>query len=283
MTTPTIIEHGAQGQAVLQLQKALNAAGAKLDADGAFGDETEKALRAYQLKKGLVVDGRAGKKTLDALAGADCAKLLSNATLVAAAKRLGVELATVYAVNEVESAGAGFLANGRPKALFERHVMHARLSLVRNKGDDAAALLAHADQLAITYPNLVNRKRGGYAGGTAEHQRIAQARMLDALCADESASWGAFQIMGYHATDLGYASVAEFVRLMSQDENQQFEAFVRFIEKDPALHKALKAKKWAAFAERYNGPAYARNLYDVKLERAYQRHADCGCGQKVAA
>lgn len=200
-----------------------------------------------------------------------------------AAARLGVELATVYAVNEVESAGAGFLANGKPKALFERHVMHARLSLVRNKGDDAAALVAHADQLALTYPNLVSRKPGGYAGGTAEHQRIAQARMLDALCADESASWGAFQIMGYHATRLGYASVAEFVRLMHQDENQQFEAFVRFIEKDPALLKALKAKKWAAFAEGYNGPAYARNLYDVKLERAYQRHADCGCGQKAAA
>lgn len=283
MTTSTTLEHGSKGQAVLALQKALNAAGAKLFADGDFGDETEKAVRAYQLKKGLVVDGRAGEKTLGALAGADCAKLLSNATLVAAAARLGVELATVYAVNEVESAGAGFLANGKPKALFERHVMHARLALVRNKGDDAATLLAHADQLALTYPNLVSRKPGGYAGGTAEHQRIAQARMLDALCADESASWGAFQIMGYHATRLGYASAAEFVRLMHQDENQQFEAFVRFIEKDPALLKALKAKKWAAFAEGYNGPAYARNLYDVKLERAYQRHADCGCGQKVAA
>lgn len=283
MTTPTTLEHGSKGQAVLALQKALNAAGAKLFADGDFGDETEKAVRAYQLKKGLVVDGRAGEKTLAALAGADCSKLLNNATLVAAAARLGVELATVYAVNEVESAGTGFLANGKPKALFERHVMHARLALVRNKGDDAAALVAHADQLALTYPNLVSRKPGGYAGGTAEHQRIAQARMLDALCADESASWGAFQIMGYHATRLGYASAAEFVRLMHQDENQQFEAFVRFIEKDPALLKALKAKKWAAFAEGYNGPAYARNLYDVKLERAYQRHADCGCGQKVAA
>ncbi|MBD9653585.1 N-acetylmuramidase family protein [Pseudomonas sp. PDM12] len=283
MNATTTLEHGSKGQAVIQLQRLLNAAGAKLNADGDFGDETEKAVRAYQLKKGLVVDGRAGEKTLAALAGADCARLLSNATLVAAAKRLGVDLATVYAVNEVESAGAGFLPNGKPKALFERHVMHARLSQVRTKGDNAAALLARADQLAAIYPNLVNRKPGGYAGGVAEHQRIAQARTLDALCADESASWGAFQIMGYHAQRLGYASVAEFIQLMSQDENQQFEAFVRYIEKDPALHKALKAKKWAAFAESYNGPAYARNLYDVKLERAYQRHAGCGCGQAAAA
>lgn len=278
----TTLRHGDRGQAVLQLQKQLNAQGAKLFADGDFGDKTEAAVRAYQRKVGLVADGIAGPKTQAALAGADCRQLLRNATLVAAAERLGVELAVVYAVNEVESSGAGFLANGKPKILFERHVMHARLSLVRNDGDDSAALIAHADHLAALHPHLVNRRPGGYAGGTAEHQRLAQARMLDALCADESASWGAFQIMGYHANRLGYASVADFVSRMVRDENEQFEAFVRFIEADAALHKALKGKKWAQFAKAYNGPAYARNLYDVKLERAYERHASCGCSKAAA-
>jgi hypothetical protein len=284
MTQPLTLRHGDKSQAVQQLQWALNAAGAKLLPDGDFGGETEKAVRAYQLSKGLVADGVAGEKTLAALAGADCSLLLSNAVLVAAAKRLGVDLATIYAVNEVESAGAGFLGNSKPKILFERHVMHARLSLVRNEGDDSTALIARADQLAREQPNLVNRAPGGYAGGTAEHQRLRNASYIDPLAAQESASWGAFQIMGYHAERLGYASVEEFVVLMHYSEATQFEAFVRFIEADAALHKALKAKKWADFARRYNGPAYARNLYDVKLERAYQRHADCGCGgQKVAA
>lgn len=278
----TTLRHGDRGQAVFQLQKQLNAQGAKLFADGDFGDKTEAAVRAYQFKVGLVADGIAGPKTMASLAGADCRQLLRNATLIAAAKRLGIELAVVYAVNEVESSGAGFLANGKPKILFERHVMHARLSLVRNEGDDSAALIAHADHLAALHPHLVNRRPGGYAGGTAEHQRLAQARMLDALCADESASWGAFQIMGYHAERLGYASVADFVSRMARDENEQFEAFVRFIEADPALLKALKGKKWAQFAKAYNGPAYARNLYDVKLERAYERHASCGCSKAAA-
>lgn len=278
----TTLRHGDRGQAVLQLQKQLNAQGTQLFADGDFGDKTEAAVRAFQLKVGLVADGIAGPKTQAALAGADCRQLLRNATLVAAAERLGVELAVVYAVNEVESSGTGFLANGKPKILFERHVMHARLSLVRHDGDDSAALIAHADHLATLHPHLVNRRPGGYAGGTAEHQRLAQARMLDALCADESASWGAFQIMGYHAERLGYASVADFVSRLARDENEQFEAFVRFIEADAALHKALKGKKWAQFAKAYNGPAYARNLYDVKLERAYERHARCGCGKAAA-
>lgn len=278
----TTLYHGVRGQSVLQLQKKLNAQGASLYADGDYGAKTAAAVRAYQHKVGLVADGIAGPKTLAALSGGDCSRLLQNATLVAAAKRLGVELAVVYAVNEVESTGQGFLESGKAKILFERHVMYQRLALQRADSDDAEALQRHADDLAKLHPNLVNPRPGGYAGGSAEHQRLAQARMLDALCADESASWGAFQVMGYHAERLGYASVADFVSRMAHNENEQFEAFIRFIEADPALHKALKAKKWPQFAKLYNGPAYARNLYDVKLERAYERHASCGCSEVAA-
>jgi len=277
------LRHGDRSQAVMQLQRSLTARGFALFPDGDFGDETEKAVRAFQLKAGLVVDGVAGSKTQAALAGADCSRLLSNATLVAAAKRLGVELATVYAVNEVESAGAGFLSNGKPAILFERHIMHRQLSAPRSAADDAGKRKARADLLATEFPNLVNTRPGGYAGGVAEHQRLAQARQLDDTAALESASWGAFQIMGFHATSLGYASVQAFAASMAQDENQQFNAFVGFIEAHPGLHKALKARKWADFAKQYNGPSYARNLYDVKLQRAYERHAGCGCGQAVAA
>jgi len=279
----TSLRHGDHGLSVRQLQNQLNSYGAKLYPDADFGDATENAVRAYQLKVGLVADGVAGPKTQAALAGADCRLLLSNATLVAAAKRLGVELAAVYAVNEVESLGEGFLGNGKPKILYERHVMHRLLATPRNSGDDATLRQAHADQLATQYPHLVNTRPGGYAGGTAEHQRLSGARQLDATCAPEASSWGAFQVMGYHWQGLGYASIDDFTTRMATNEAEQFEAFVRFIEADPALHKTLKGKKWAQFAKLYNGPAYARNLYDVKLDRAYQRHAACNCGHKVAA
>ena len=46
MTNPQTLRHGSKGQAVQQLQWALNAAGAKLVPDGDFGDQTEKAVRA---------------------------------------------------------------------------------------------------------------------------------------------------------------------------------------------------------------------------------------------
>lgn len=269
-----LLKHGSRGHAVRILQQQLNSRGAKLIADGDFGDATEKAVAAFQASAGLVPDGIAGEKTLAVLGGAAPGRFLGLKDLQNAAKRLDVPLASVLAVNEVESAGAGFLANGKPAILFERHIMFQRLALVRHEGDNKVALQQHAEQLAAQWPTLVNTKPGGYTGGAGEHQRLAQARMLDAVAADESTSWGAFQVMGYHWERLGYASLADFVARMHTSEAEQLEAFVRFIETDPALHKALKARKWAEFAKRYNGPNYARNLYDVKLERAYERHAE---------
>lgn len=277
------LRHGDRSQAVRQLQKTLNQKGAGLVVDGDYSDATEAAVRAYQLKVGLVADGVAGDKTQTSLAGGDCALYLRNSDLVAAASRLDVPLSSIYAVNEVESSGNGFLANGKPVILFERHIMYRQLTTPRHEGDDAAALQHHADQLVIGNPALINPKPGGYAGGTAEHQRLSMARLIDDTAALESASWGAFQIMGLHWKRLGYGSVQDFVAAMSEGESQQFDAFTRFIESDPPLHKALKASKWAEFAKLYNGPNYRRNLYDIKLQRAFERHASCDCGRAVAA
>ncbi|ACO79898.1 PG-binding-1 domain-containing protein [Azotobacter vinelandii CA] len=259
--------------AVLTLQKQLNALGAGLYPDGHYGEQTEQAVRDYQRRTGLVVDGIAGPKTMAALAGQDIGHLLKQRDLERAAERLGVPLASVLAINLVESKGNGFLDNGRPEILFERHVMRERLLehgyILPSLGTPEATAAA----LAERYPGIVNATPGGYAGGAAEHQRLAQARQIHDSAGLESASWGLFQIMGYHWQRIGYASVQEFAHCMAENEAQQLGAFVRFIEADQALHKALKARKWAEFARRYNGAAYARNLYDVKLTRAYEQFA----------
>ena len=261
-----LLSNGSRGLAVRNLQAALALAGHKIDVDGAFGDDTEAVVRAYQRRVGLVDDGVAGPKTHAALQGRDTSRYLKRKDLQQAAERLDVPLASLMAVNQVESRGEGFAANGRPVILFERHVMHERLQ--------ANGLSeAEADALAAKYPALVNRSTGGYIGGTAEHQRLAQAQQIHAVAALESASWGLFQIMGYHWQRLGYLDAQHFADTMALSEAAQLDAFVSFIETDPSLHKALKAKKWAEFAKRYNGPAYAKNLYDVKLARAYAQFA----------
>ncbi len=104
MTQP--LKHGSRGQAVRALQQQLNLHGAKLAVDGDFGAATEAAVRAYQVKVGLVPDGIAGAKTLAVLAGAAPRRFLSLKDLQEAARRLDVPLASVLAVNEVESNGA---------------------------------------------------------------------------------------------------------------------------------------------------------------------------------
>ena len=57
------ISFGSRGSDVTELQKRLNENGYDLAVDGQFGKETQKAVRDYQKKKGLVVDGIVGKNT----------------------------------------------------------------------------------------------------------------------------------------------------------------------------------------------------------------------------
>ena len=263
-----ILKPGDHGQAVRDLQRQLVVRGAQIVPDGWFGEATEAAVADFQRRTGLVVDGVAGSKTVQALASGELhPRTLTHADLEAAAAKLGVDIASIYAVNQTESRGSGFLEDGRPVILYERHIMYGRLQKV---GADVATL-------ATRYPNLVNTQRGGYAGGTAEYVRLKNARDINDSCALESASWGLFQIMGFHWQALGYASAQVFVDAMNRSEGGQLDAFVRFIRASPELLKALKARKWADFARLYNGPAYKANLYDVKLARAYEQFS------KVAA
>lgn len=257
------MKNGDTGSAIATLQRQLIDAGLKLTADGWYGDATEAAVSAFQRRAGLVVDGIAGPKTLAALQTRDRnPKHLSERDLEQAAALLDVELAAIKAVNAVESAGNGFLPDGRPVILYERHVAYRLL--------EEAGLAP--ETLGDRYGNLINPARGGYAGGPAEWSRLATARQIIPLeIADAACSWGAFQIMGFHWERLGYASIEAFTASMASGEAAQLDAFVAFIKTDPALLKALKGRKWADFAKLYNGPAYRENLYDLKLARAYDR------------
>jgi peptidoglycan hydrolase-like protein with peptidoglycan-binding domain len=63
-----MLQKGSKGPQVLELQKALMAAGFNPHGlDGSFGPKTEAALRAFQRAAGIVVDGKAGPQTWGAL------------------------------------------------------------------------------------------------------------------------------------------------------------------------------------------------------------------------
>lgn len=259
-----ILITGARGEEVALLQKRLVRAGYPVEVTHVYDDATAGAVMALQRAAGLVVDGIYGPKTeMALLAGKPQPKHLTAADLVAAAAQLSLPLSTVRAVNEVESAGLGFLPDGRPKILFERHVFWKRLKAF---GIDPAPIAAKS-------PHLVSQTPGGYQGGSSEYMRLAAAENIHPQAAKESCSWGAFQIMGYHWQAMKYAGLADFIARMELSEGEHLGAFVRYLQHvDPALVAALKARKWAAFAKGYNGPGYAANLYDVKLDRAAARY-----------
>ncbi len=68
-----VLRHGERGESVRRLQEALNQAGIRdaggqpLPTTGYFGDMTEQAVRRFQERQGLEVDGKAGRQTLSAL------------------------------------------------------------------------------------------------------------------------------------------------------------------------------------------------------------------------
>ena len=179
----------------------------------------------------------------------------------------------IQAIDEIESRGCGFLRDGHPVILFERHIMYRRLQAT---GHDVAAL-------AVRYPDIVNPQPGGYIGGMAEHRRLNLAKKLDATCAIASTSWGRFQIMGWHWRRLGYSSAAAFADAMAESEAYQLNAFILFIKSDPVLYQALKTQNWVAFARGYNGLAYKKNQYDLKLENAYKKYTQDNLAIKTAS
>ena len=180
-----------------------------------------------------------------------------------AAKRLGAPVSAVKAVATVESAGGGFLPDGRVKVQFEPHVLYKQLKAKFGQ--------SRADKELAAYPDLVALKPGSYQRSDKEDKDMDRAaQVIDRQCALESASWGAFQIMGYHWKTLGYATLQAFVNDQYSAEGQ-LETFVKFILADDRLARALRAKDWKTFAKIYNGPGYAANAYDTKLAAADKR------------
>jgi peptidoglycan hydrolase-like protein with peptidoglycan-binding domain len=253
---------------VIRLQTLLNKAGCHLVIDGDFGNKTVECVKEFQAQNGLLADGIVGGKSWITFQqkfpehfGVVQSKFLSEEDIQRAAHKLGVNVATVKAVYKVESNGKGFVGDN-PKILFEGHIFWKQLK-------------AHGLNPANYQKGNENILHSAWTKayyGQNQYERLDKAKAIHQDSANESASWGLFQIMGFHWKSLGYASVQEFVDKMYQSEGEQLMAFVRFIEVNN-LVRFLKVRDWAGFARRYNGPGYRANRYDVKMAQAYKQYS----------
>lgn len=186
------------------------------------------------------------------------APAISEAAIRDAANRLSVTPAHIRMIKAVESNGKSFDVAGRPVILFEPHVFHKRTG-----GKYGPSAFSYAKWGAKPYP----------ATADARWSLMADAAAHDEAAALESASWGLFQIMGYHWQSLGYASVQDFCERLTMKESEHLDAVVRFIIQN-ALATALRncragdPDSCRAFAAGFNGQGYERNDYHRKMAEA---------------
>lgn len=171
----------------------------------------------------------------------------------------GLEAAGLFGVMAVESGGQAFARVGeRLEPLirweghyFDRmchHKVRARARALRLSSPRAGAIRNPADQ----------------AGRWALYHAAAR---LDRKAAAMSCSWGVGQVMGAHWKTLGYRDVDELIAEARSGLEGQIRLMLRFIAVN-RLDKPLSKRDWRGFARGYNGRAYAKNRYHVRLEAA---------------
>lgn len=236
---------GSTGRAVAFLQYRLG-----LTPSGTFDTMTDTALRGWQTEAKLKADGVYGPVTNTAMTGR------REGVTAMIAKDFAIVPTAFAAILQVETTGSGFLDDGRPKILLERHYVY-RL-----------AAPAQRNQLSadVCYPTA-----GNYgAGGANQWDRFEKVAAVSLDLAIQSCSWGIGQVMGANWRDLKELSAQLMMWGAARDEYRQLVQMGAFIVSKPGLRAALNAQNWAEVARLYNGPNYAANAYDMKLAAAFK-------------
>ena len=192
---------------------------------------------------------------------------LTEADYRAVADELGVEVAAIKAVVDVETGQRheGFYEPGKPLINFDLSIYRR----VAPRHDVSLVKARKAEPSVFARPDT--RRHGSYQH--AQQARLDAACRLDSASALESTFWGMFQIGGFNWHRCGVADVQEFVRLMSRSERDQLELFARFISHD-GMVDAIRDRNWLRFALKYNGPRARARGYHTRLAAAYRRHKD---------
>ena len=181
------------------------------------------------------------------------------------AERLGIEIATMKAVVEIETGAThrGFNADGSPLINFDFAMFR---SFARRRG---ISLTPYAKSHAVVFAPPAVRRYGSRQA--AQYARLNAALEIDSITAIYGTFWGMFQIGGFNWKKCGASSPHDFVKRMSRSEQDQLQMFAEFIS-SCGLAGYLRNHNWSEFARRYNGPGYARHSYHTRLARSYAKH-----------
>lgn len=189
------------------------------------------------------------------------APALTDSDFERVAAELGVGPKLIKAVRAVEAPRGPFDEKGRPSILYEKHVF-SRCTLPPHRYDGSHPVLSAR-----------HWEPGSYGLFSAQYTKLADACAVDPDAAFKACSWGAFQVLGENANELGYGTAFDMAVALTISEAAHLESFVRFV-KSKNLVGALQrcragdALSCVPFVKAYNGPGYAKNAYHVKLAGA---------------
>lgn len=186
-------------------------------------------------------------------------KTLTEADFKKVADELGIEVAAMKAVVEIEAGKKmeGFWAPGVPVANFDMSMYRKAVRKVK-----AVRKAPASERVPAALTGSYARKEWGL---------IVKYRKINMDAANMGTFWGMFQIGGFNYRLCGCKDVDEMVRLMSYSELEQLELFAAFTI-NTGMVTALREKDWARFARQYNGASYARRGYHTRMAKAYAKY-----------
>lgn len=258
---------GASGEEVKLLQKALNEkVGLSLKPDGDYGVATQNALIQFQNTNDLEPTGIYAEDEYNILGPFIDEKYIRYLDIETVANENAFDKAFVKAVADVEGKSTGFLADGRPLILFERHKFYQEITKMFGR--------ARADQIQSINSNICHPvwDRTAYVGYAGEFKRLDIARSFSEECAYKAASWGMFQIMGQNHQLCDVDNVFDFVAANEVNEHYHLHFFISFIINQPKLLKAFQNRAIETFVTLYNGPGQVE-FYSGRIRAAMRRYA----------
>lgn len=189
------------------------------------------------------------------------APALTQADFVALASLWSVPVGHIKGVRKVEAPRGPYDDQGRPSILYERHVASRNTEPKGRFNDDAPALFGGP------------YGPGGYGAYSAQYDKLAAACAYDPEAAFRACSWGAFQVLGENAVNLGYASAFDMALSLVEGEGAHLDTFRRFVETNSLVDefracKANDPNSCIPFVSRYNGAGFRKFNYHVKLAQA---------------
>lgn len=221
-------------------------------------------VEALQTDLGVKPDGDFGRISTDALFARFTntgAPAVTSAEIAALAKKWNLPVGHIEGVRKIESPRGAFDRDARPSILFERHKFR----------DNCAP----KGRFNASHPALSGGAfgKGGYGPFKAQYAKLASACALDPHAAFAACSWGAFQVLGEHAEDLGYSSPYAMALALTKSEGAHLDCFRRFVESRKLVDefKACRPgdpKSCIPFVQRYNGAEFRTFDYHTKLANA---------------